>query len=188
MVLLPLMLIWLRDPMYFNASTRWAMVAFAATVGLLAPELGLGSHAGKVSASDSDQSQSQLPIAATRADMGSGYSAILREGTHLKNRVGQFSRTDGGWFFAPSQAGVEAVVADGTSIQSSSSAGFGAARTPAKRIRVLENLALQRVAQMIQQDPSDNRWMISGTVTEFFGENRLLVVLAVRAPIDDAAR
>lgn len=186
MVLLPLMLIWLRDPMYFNASTRWAMVALAATVGMLAPELGLSGHSGRAKAVDSDRSPS--PIDAPRSGAGYGLPAVMREGTELKNRVGQFSRSDGGWFFTPVQVDAEtnAIVGDG--MQNTASTGRSATGVQLKKVRVLENLALQRVAQMIQQDPSDNRWMISGTITEFFGENRLIVVFAVRAPIEDAAR
>ncbi len=34
MVLLPLLLIWLRDPMYFNIPSRWSMVLFAVAIAL----------------------------------------------------------------------------------------------------------------------------------------------------------
>lgn len=35
MVFLPLLLIWLRDPMYFNAPSRWGVVVLAVSIALL---------------------------------------------------------------------------------------------------------------------------------------------------------
>ncbi len=35
MVFLPLLLIWLRDPMYFNAPARWGVVLLAVSIALL---------------------------------------------------------------------------------------------------------------------------------------------------------
>src|SRR5690606_34420484 len=35
MVFLPLLLIWLRDPMYFNAPSRWGVVLLAVSIALL---------------------------------------------------------------------------------------------------------------------------------------------------------
>lgn len=35
MVFLPLLLIWLRDPMYFNAPSRWSVVVLAVSIALL---------------------------------------------------------------------------------------------------------------------------------------------------------
>lgn len=35
MVFLPLLLIWLRDPMYFNAPSRWSVVVLAISIALL---------------------------------------------------------------------------------------------------------------------------------------------------------
>lgn len=152
MVFLPLMLIWLRDPMYFNVPSRWAMVAFAISIGLIAPELGSDRKSGGMAA-------------ASEAARASESTSLLREGTRVANQDGQFSQADGVWFFTPT-------------------ASAGSRESSSSRIRVLENLALQRVVQMIQQDPSDNRWVISGVITEYFGENRVMMSMAVRAPID----
>jgi hypothetical protein len=182
MVFLPLMLIWLRDPMYFNAPSRWAMVALAASIGVLAPNLSSGKIGNAASAADFNQTDP-----ASRALASSASSSMIREGTRWTNRVGQFTQSEGGWFFTPVQTESE-------QRHSASSTSQDGVTTPASmtrsstgsRIRVLENLALQRVAQIIQQDPSDNRWMINGVVTEFFGENRLLMTSVVRAPIDDS--
>lgn len=189
MVFLPLMLIWLRDPMYFNTPSRWLMVAFAATIGLLAPELASDKKGNQAAAADLNQSASSNNDPTAPSSPALDASALLREGTRLTERVGQLSRSDDGWYFT-------AELADSTKKQETQPASLETApATPPQkrsatpsRIRVLENLALQRVAQMIQQDSSDNRWIINGLVTEFFGENRLLFLIAVRAPIDDQTK
>jgi hypothetical protein len=199
MIFLPLMLIWLRDPMYFNTPSRWAMVVYAVTVGVLATESGpLNPGDRFATAADADFSgegangrSSGLGVRPDRSSVPSGSSSLMREGTRFTNRVGQFAATDNVWYFSFIQSGPdnsetpkvdpqEETVAPPAPVQSNTS------RPTLVRIRVLENLALQRVAQIIKQDPSDNRWMIDAVVTEYFGENRLLVVLAVRAPIGEA--
>jgi hypothetical protein len=189
MVFLPLMLIWLRDPMYFNTPSRWLMVAFAATSGLLAPELASDKRGNQAAAADLSQSASSNSEPNSPSAPALDAPALLREGTRLTERVGQLSRSDDGWFFT-----VE--LADSTNKPEPQPASIDTppATPPQKRpatpsrIRVLENLALQRVAQMIQQDSSDNRWVVNGVITEFFGENRLLILMAVRAPIDDQTK
>lgn len=50
-----------------------------------------------------------------------------------------------------------------------------------RRMIVSENLMLQRIVEAIRADGSDDRWMISGQVTEFFNENRLTIRTAQRA-------
>lgn len=47
---------------------------------------------------------------------------------------------------------------------------------------LLENLMLGRIASAIEQDPDDDVWTITGRVTEFQDENRLLLLTAHRAP------
>ena len=44
---------------------------------------------------------------------------------------------------------------------------------------VLENLALERVARAIGDSSEDLRWSVSGVVTEFNGQNYLLVTRAI---------
>jgi hypothetical protein len=189
MVFLPLMLIWLRDPMYFNAPSRWVMVAFAASIGLLAPELSSDKPGNAAMAADFGQSSPGDNSFASAPQAESDYSSLIREGTRLTNRVGRFSRTDEGWYFTADQADFvnNPLKTPGSSGQAGATANPKRPST-APRIRVLENLALQRVAQLMQQDLSDNRWIINGVVTEFLGENRLLVVLAVRAPIEQQSQ
>jgi hypothetical protein len=46
---------------------------------------------------------------------------------------------------------------------------------------LVENLMLERIVEAIRADASDDRWLLSGEVTEFFTENRLLIRTAQRA-------
>jgi len=187
MVFLPLMLIWLRDPMYFNVPSRWAMVALAISTGLLAPELTSDrKSSGVVAAADLDRTPAAGQGLSTSSQADTRSKSLQREGTRVANQVGQFSQADGTWYFTPAaQSAPQGNMNADPVAAAANPSGVATSRpAPSQRFRVLENLALQRVVQMIQQDPSDNRWMINGVITEFFSENRLLMVIAVRAPID----
>jgi len=185
MVFLPLMLIWLRDPMYFNAPSRWVMVAFATSIGLLAPELSPDKQGNATMAADFSQSSPGENALAPAPTASSAQSSLIREGTRLINRVGRFSVSDGHWNFTADQADFVSKTSAMTSQSDNPAATMSPKRgSSSPQIRVIENLALQRVVQLMQQDASDNRWVINGVITEFFGENRLMVVLAVRAPIE----
>ncbi|MFK8114223.1 MAG: hypothetical protein AB8B91_18630 [Rubripirellula sp.] len=56
-----------------------------------------------------------------------------------------------------------------------------APRQNLSQMLLTENLMLQRIVEAIRIDASDDRWSISGEVTEFFGENRFLIRTAQRA-------
>lgn len=45
--------------------------------------------------------------------------------------------------------------------------------------RVLENLALQRIIQQLDDNRGQRQWVVSGLITEFRGANYLLVTKAV---------
>jgi len=45
--------------------------------------------------------------------------------------------------------------------------------------RVLENLALQRVGQVLEENRGTRQWVVSGTITEYRSANYLLVSKAV---------
>jgi hypothetical protein len=45
--------------------------------------------------------------------------------------------------------------------------------------RVLQNLALQRISQSLEENQALRQWTVSGTITEFRGANYLLVTKAV---------
>lgn len=53
-------------------------------------------------------------------------------------------------------------------------------REGGRAFRCLENLMLQRVQQVIGDEPSETAWIVSGRVTEFRGENFLLVEMIRR--------
>ena len=46
---------------------------------------------------------------------------------------------------------------------------------------LVENLTLQRIVEAIRADASDDQWAITGEITEFFSENRLVIRTAQRA-------
>ncbi|EGF24842.1 hypothetical protein [Rhodopirellula baltica] len=48
---------------------------------------------------------------------------------------------------------------------------------------VTENLMLDRISRAIEEDSNDDRWTITGYVTEFRDENRLVIETTVRAPM-----
>ncbi|KLU05913.1 putative signal peptide and transmembrane protein [Rhodopirellula islandica] len=48
---------------------------------------------------------------------------------------------------------------------------------------VTENLMLDRISRAIEEDSNDDRWTITGYVTEFREENRLVIETSVRAPM-----
>lgn len=80
----------------------------------------------------------------------------IREGTELKDAAGTFRLTGDRATF---------LLADG-------SARFGG----------LENLTLERVAAAIAADPTPLEWVVSGVVTEYKGNNYLLVTRAILKP------
>ena len=45
--------------------------------------------------------------------------------------------------------------------------------------RVLENLALQRISQQLDENRGQRQWIVTGLITEFRGANYLLVTKAV---------
>jgi hypothetical protein len=45
-------------------------------------------------------------------------------------------------------------------------------------LRVLENLALERVVRILSQSRGDQEWLVTGVVTEYRGANFLLVTKA----------
>lgn len=48
------------------------------------------------------------------------------------------------------------------------------------QVILAENLMLQRIVSSLRNDVSDDRWVVSGTISEFFGENRMVISAAQR--------
>lgn len=53
-------------------------------------------------------------------------------------------------------------------------------RPDVPRMLVVENLMLQRIEEAVRDDPTANRWTVTGFVTEYQNENRLVVTTAER--------
>lgn len=95
----------------------------------------------------------QVPPGSPSTDASSpGEGERIREGTHLVDRPGQFLRSAGRLTFQTLED---------------------------ERFIALENLALERVAQQIQDDPEPLEWTVTGVVTEYNSANYLLVTRAV---------
>jgi hypothetical protein len=93
---------------------------------------------------------------------------LLREGTRIPPTTGQVMPVGRQWAFVPT-----------TSPQAAG--GEPAAEPSTARFVLVENLMLQRIVEAIRADSRDNSWLLSGEVTEFFQENRLLIRTAQRA-------
>lgn len=86
----------------------------------------------------------------------------LREGTRLTDEMGTFQSIGGDSVsFSPSKNGNK------------------------DAFRVLENLALQRVGQVLEGNKGARQWTVSGVITEYRGANYLLLTKAVQG--DSAA-
>ena len=53
-----------------------------------------------------------------------------------------------------------------------------------KRWILVENLMLQRIAEAVRLDPTDDQWILAGQMTEFFGENRMVIRTAQRSDVE----
>jgi hypothetical protein len=96
-------------------------------------------------AADEEKADPKVP----RADAPRRNPSRLREGTELRDISGQFQMIDGRFEF---------VSADGV-----------------HRLRMLENLALERAARKVSDSPQRLNWKVSGVVTEYEGFNYFLV-------------
>lgn len=84
---------------------------------------------------------------------GKPSNMLRREGTAMKQIVGEIAPSGNRWVFMSGDAEV---------------------------FRLLENLTLQRIVRAYQQDPADKHWTVDGTVTEFLDENFIQLTRAVR--------
>jgi hypothetical protein len=183
MILLPLVFIWSRAPMSYGLPTK-ATILVGFVFGVLTLSIS-GQWLGcepKAAAADSWDSESATEGDDPRNDAS---RPRLREGTRLGLSVGKFSRSGQRWIFEQ-----ESVVAKPDTVGTAANNSSGAEAKPSKggeprqviRYRMLENLALQRVADAIAQDPNDVLWSVTGLITEFSGENLLLLSTVLRAP------
>lgn len=99
---------------------------------------------------------SHSPIGAHRQEKeaAEAMKLRLREGTRLKDVVGRFRQSGDSLVFIDSEN---------------------------RELGGLPNLNLERVSRMLQsvEEPESVSWIISGTVTEYSGQNHLLITRAV---------
>ena len=69
----------------------------------------------------------------------------------------------------------------GTTLIGTGSSKGDKVQTTLPQVLLVENLMLQRIADAIRADGSDDRWTVSGEVTEYYNENQLLIRTAQRA-------
>ena len=186
-ILLPLLFIWSRAPMRYGAMSKSLILgcfSFAAlTIWSSGPFVEPVNCALASDNWDGEVGEVENP-------RGDGNSPRLREGTRIGATKGNFSRVGRRWIFEielESQASdsvMSANASSNTAPQAGSTAyGNKAANADQAKLRyrVLENLTLQRVVDAIAQDPNDVRWTASGVLTEFEGENWLLLSTVFRA-------
>lgn len=102
-------------------------------------------------------------------------SPTIREGTLIPPTTGKFVIVGRRWSFVPEPDAP--VSGQGEQATENSSTGT-VMNFP---ILVVENLLLQRVVEAVRDDTIADRWSVTGRLTEFFGENRLILQTARRA-------
>lgn len=141
------------------------------------------------------------------ADDGGSVGFVFREGTSVVETVGRVARVGPRWQFrpdpaasgvTPGMAGANTAsptkrrtlttnsVLDQSPFEDETLLGTERTRTSniqpnqLPKLLLIENLMLGRIVRAIEEDPSDDKWAITGEVTEFLGENRLIVLSAKR--------
>ncbi len=181
MILLPLVFLWSRAPMSYGLPSKAAiLIAFVFSALMLSVPTQL---CGWQSAAAADSWDSDL---ASEVDDPRGETSRprMREGARLGASTGKLSRSGRRWLFEQEPATMDEASADmhGKKTMAAESKHAAAVEPMAvTRYRVLENLALQRIADAITQDPNDVRWTVTGVITEFGGENWLLLTTVFRA-------
>ncbi len=178
MLLLPLVFIWSRAPMRYGLISKTLVI-----IGFMIGHWSVDSilfHGDPrcVAAADSWDLDLGSESDEQRRD---STRQLMREGTKVTAVVGRCSRVGRRWIFV-----AEPVESKGSMMSPSPSASGEKTMTKEAapmQYRLLENLALQRIVDAIAQDPNDVRWTITGVITEFSGENWLLLSTVYRAPI-----
>ncbi|TWT76251.1 hypothetical protein CA13_67430 [Planctomycetes bacterium CA13] len=222
MLLLPLLMFWVRQPMHFSSALLRCLVP---TVVVLAVSVPLSSVTSKNMATAADRYMSQTsmsgdegetnpnsgrPTGVGNATHGDLHSLIhngihLREGSKIPAITGRFVMLGRRWAFVPErpEASKPALRSDGyldnpvESTETDSENSVEEAYTTfrlrdhsevarnqvdeSKAIVVVENLLLQRIVNAVRSDIHDDTWTITAEATEFFDENRFIVLTAQRA-------
>jgi len=158
MLLLLLLAMWLRAPPTFPPVTRWAFIGLLAlgAIGLHPPAGGKAQGPPpRTTATDGLAEDSIERLTSVREEPRQRSSSSHREGTRLETVPGRVIEVGRRWAFVSDQEQTT--------------------------FRLLENLALERIARAIRLEPGDDHWAVSGTLTEFSGQNYLLLQVVTRA-------
>jgi hypothetical protein len=128
------------------------MVRSLVWLGLVACLLVVAYHASGDRASWAQLSPNPTPASGPRDD-SKPPERRFREGTHLVDRIGRFKVATDRVTFSEQEDELE--------------------------FPTLENLALERVARIVSDSSGELQWSVSGTVTEFRGQNYLLITRAL---------
>ncbi len=190
MILLPLLFLWARTPMYFSRSLMSCLIPTATLIALVVPLF--------------ECCNSSIAAEKNRVN-------YLREGTLTPKMSGKIVAMGRQWVFVadePSETPpvndspsnrlrttvtrTETLTSDAVRLETTSTIESNfthrlaergpndLSSEPSNRLLV-ENLALQRIVTAIKSDPNDNHWTITARATEFFDENRLIILTAQRA-------
>ena len=175
LLLLPILLLWARAPMAFSLPWRWTLLALLGCGMLQFPLTALCAAQEttpwlvRSTAAPQPLAGAAPPPAAEPATVQQPPARAAdaadvqrqREGTPLRAARGRFLEIGPRWAFAASTEG--------------------------RTYRVLENLALDRVVTAIRRDAGDDQWSVDGVITEFSGENYLLISRVRRATAESTA-
>jgi hypothetical protein len=131
---------------------RLALLAFVVAAGAGWTFAQPGAHTRDAATAPADGSQTHSRSTAddpTSRSSRRPTGARMREGTEIRDVPGQFVQVDGRFEF---------VYLDGS-----------------QRLRLLENLALERASRKVEETSQNVTWSVSGVVTEYHGANYLLV-------------
>jgi hypothetical protein len=117
----------------------------------------------------------------------------LREGASIVNHVGKLTMIGKRWIFIPEPA-VSATesrmtggIASSKNTNKTAMAMHDSTEPPQSQsipnLTIAENLMLERIVSAIRADPADDRWSITGRLTEFFDDNGVVITYARRAPL-----
>ncbi len=240
MLLLPLLILWARNPMNFPRYLMRPLASLVATIAVAVPVVSDQIAWGAEYDSPENRMRSERHLVSDRDDANPMRPEKMREGTLVPPTVGRFIPAGRRWMFVPDSVSDETddIARSQTrprpiprNVFRSVSSHFDAPKTSQKmysgsirvhernrlreysasdretdaptrlvqtsdaaiaksaagnpiglpKIIAAENLMLQRIVDAIRTDGVDDRWTVSGQLTEFFDENRLLLRTAERA-------
>lgn len=208
MLLIPIILWWADRPMRFTAG-RARTVAGGMMIAIMVAS---ATGAQTLVAEERYARESTTASSGDRGPAVASGVILLREGSRIPPTPGRVVLMGRRWVFlaGPSVAAKNSIQADDrdqaasdfdptevrrlfgsvafTSTSDSSASGGSVDREPGNRHSVqlvlAENLNLQRIIEALRSDPADENWILTGQISEFFGENRLMILTAQRSNRD----